>query len=155
MTVHLVKLCVGVESIETLARAQAAQTAQARGSGQGGTPARPWHVTRRWPRRADALLAGGSLYWVIRGTIQVRQRLLDLVPATDSAGRPACALRLDPTLVPVQPRARRPFQGWRYLEGDDAPPDLGESPAANPDDSDATAPLPAWLVAELADLGLS
>ena len=133
MTVHLVKLCVGVESVAELARAPACG-----------------HVTRHRPRRACELLDGGSLYWVIRGTIQVRQRLLGLDPATDSAGRPACRLRLDPELVPVVPRARRPFQGWRYLEAADAPPDR-ESPAgADP----TAAPVPAWLAAELADLGV-
>jgi hypothetical protein len=81
------------------------------------------HVTRQTPRRADELLDGGSLYWVIRGSIAVRQRLIDIRPARAQDGIPRCALVYDPELVPTLRRARRPFQGWRYFNPDDAPPD--------------------------------
>ena len=146
MSVHLIKLCVGVESPEELAREQAEKMAQARAHGSAAPG--PWHITRRYPRRDGELLDGGSLYWVICGTIRVRQKLIAVEPVTDSQGRAACCLSLDPTHVPVMPRARRPFQGWRYLEAADAPADLNARETAQ--DAD----MPAWMRAELADLGL-
>jgi len=92
------------------------------------------------------LLDGGSLYWVIRGAIQVRQRLLDIRPFTDADGIGRCRLVLDHQgLIPTALRPMRPFQGWRYLEGEAAPPDSG---AAGADD------LPEALRLELARLGL-
>ncbi|MGF1503034.1 MAG: DUF1489 family protein [Paracoccaceae bacterium] len=119
---HLVKLCVGAESIADLAAWQARPEAQAV-MASGGR--RPVHVTRMWPRRADELLSGGSLFWVIRGAIAVRQRIAALEPVTDADGIGRCAILLDPTLVQVAARPKRPFQGWRYLKVEDAPPDLG------------------------------
>lgn len=140
---HLIKLCVGADSVSDLADWQAARMAEARAD---GVDPRPRHITRMWPRQAAALVQGGSLYWVIRGLIEVRQRLLSLDPVTGEDGIPRCALVLDPELVRVTPRPRRPFQGWRYLTAADAPPDLDG--AAEPD-------LPAELRAHLAELGLA
>ncbi len=137
-TLHLMKLCVGVDEIAELAEFQARRLAQ---------HGRVWHLTRSTPRRADELLDGGSIYWSIRGRLQVRQRLLGFEADSDEQERPRCRILLDPELVSTAPRSIRPFQGWRYLQAADAPPDLGAAGAAG----DA---LPAEMVEELRRLGL-
>lgn len=121
MTLHLVKLCVGAQSIEDLARWQADRRIQSkRNGGQGQL----FHRTYQTPKRTDELLDGGSIYWVIKGIIQARQRLTGIEEGTKDDGRRCCRLMLDPALVAVRPIPRRAFQGWRYLAAEDAPPDL-------------------------------
>jgi len=142
-SLHLLKLCVGADRVEDLAVWQAARIDEARARGEDP---RPVHVTRMWPRRGDALAAGGSLYWVIRGRVLVRQRIVGLEPRTGADGIRRCALRLEPELVRTVPQPRRPFQGWRYLRPEDAPRDLPAGSA-----SDAVSPR---LMAELADIGV-
>ncbi len=112
---HLIKLSVGSESIESLAEWQAGRLAQT---------GRLVHRTRMMPKRREELLQGGSIYWVIKGIVSVRQPLLDITSEDDGEGRRWSVLHLAPTLVRVVPRSHRPFQGWRYLEPKDAPPDL-------------------------------
>lgn len=144
MTVHLIKLCVGVETPEHLARVQAGRIAEM----QAQTGRRvAWHVTRRTPRRAAEVCDGGSLYWVMRGQIRARQAVADIRSVADDSGRHACVIELCPDIVPVVPRPRKAFQGWRYLEAANAPPDQAAQPADSPD-------MPAWMVAELSELGL-
>ncbi len=128
MTVHLVKLAVGIESPDHLGARQQARLEALEAAGE---PAVLEHRTRHMPRRRQALLEGGSLYWVIRGAILVRQRLADIREIAEPDGTSRCALVLDPLLVPVRPQPRRPFQGWRYLEVSDAPPDLAPAEAAS------------------------
>jgi len=96
------------------------------------------------PRRADQLLDGGSLYWVIKGQVQARQRLVDIRPFTDDAGIGRCHLMLDNEIVATQWQPRRAFQGWRYLQDESIPADL----------SAANGELPQLLRAKLAELGL-
>jgi hypothetical protein len=141
MTLHLIKLCVGADSIEDLADWQKKKLAERKRKGEAPEMR---HVTRMTPKRADELLDGGSLYWVIKGQIAVRQRLVALRPAVKN-GVPHCALVLDPTLVPTMRRFHRPFQGWRYFDPKDAPRDLRKR--------DKSA-LPEALHAELVNLGL-
>lgn len=118
--VHVVKLCVGAASIDDLRDWQAGQIATRRAVGMRPLP----HCgTRAFPKKRVEILAGGSLYWVIRGTILVRQRILDIGDVVDDHG-PRCGLFLDPELHATVPVPRRAFQGWRYLHGTDAPPDL-------------------------------
>ncbi len=126
---HLVKLCVGAESIDDLSDWQARRMAERRAA---GLDPRPRHVTRMWPRRAEEVLCGGSLYWVIQGYVAVRQAVqaFDEVRGEDGVRR--CAIVFSPALVRVAARPRRPFQGWRYLAAGDAPPDL---PQGSPQDS--------------------
>ena len=138
---HLIKLCVGVESLEELARWQKQRLAEKKKKGQKPELV---HITRQTPKRAEELLDGGSLYWVIKGQIAVRQRLLDIRSVTKN-GIPHCGLVYDPRLVPVQRRAHRAFQGWRYFDPKDAPPDVRDVKAGN---------LPEKLKIELAELGL-
>jgi hypothetical protein len=144
VTLHLVKLCVGVENVASLAEWQAYRTAQRAAAGEG---ADLYHRTRQMPRRADELLDGGSLYWVIKGVIQVRQRVLGLKEVRCDDGIRRCDIILGPELVLTRPMPRRAFQGWRYLAADDAPKDLtGAAIEANE--------LPEKMRAELIELGL-
>jgi hypothetical protein len=142
MTIHLIKLCVGCDSIEDLAEWIDYKLGEMR---KARRKPEQFHVTRMVPKRGEELLAGGSLYWVIKGNVQVRQRLLGIRPFTDDEGIARCRLVLEPKLVPTEWHPKRPFQGWRYLEPKDAPPDLKEG---RKDD------LPPALRAELAELGL-
>lgn len=141
MALHLIKLCVGAQSIADLTAWQKKRLALA--TRRGGR-AEVLHFTRQTPKRAGELLNGGSLYWVIKGQIAVRQRLVALRPVVRNE-RPHCALVLDPKLVPTVRRAHRAFQGWRYLTPKDAPRDLRASEANLVSES---------LRAELTALGL-
>ncbi|PCJ59865.1 MAG: hypothetical protein COA65_05335 [Rhodospirillaceae bacterium] len=138
MTLHLVKMAVGVKSIDHLAAVQ---------SRRMPVDGKPLHVrTRNMPRRADAILDGGSIYWVIKGYIRARQRILGLDRKTDAEGRSYCEIRLDRELVKTQLIPRKPQQGWRYLEEAGAPGDLSSG--------DMDASLPPEMAAELRELGL-
>ncbi len=136
---HLLKMAVGIASLDELRRVRSARINEHGGS---------WVYTRNQPRRAEAVLAGGSIYWVIRGQIRVRQRVTGFVSERDDKGRAYCLIAVDPELVPTVRRPWRAFQGWRYLAAADAPPDLaGMSGAAAPD-------MPDRMIAELRALGL-
>jgi len=139
-TVNLLKLCVGAEKVEDLLDWQQSPRAW-------GPDGLPRHVTRMWPRRAVEVLNGGSLYWVFKGVILARQRILrfDEVPGADGITR--CALVLDRAVHRTEPVPKRPFQGWRYLEPKDAPSDLPE--ARRHEDR-----LPPALTAALAEIGV-
>jgi hypothetical protein len=131
MPLHIVKLCVGVDSVEDLADWQKAQPRAVCG-------------TRMWPKRKDEVLASGSLYWVIKGLVCVRQRIVEISDVTDNHG-PRCGLYLDPELIRTTPQPRRAFQGWRYLEAKDAPADL---------DARFDGDLPDALRMQLAEIGV-
>ena len=143
MTLHLVKLCVGADDVDDLRNWQAARLAEKKKRGEEQLLA---HVTRMVPKRADELLDGGSLYWVMKGVIRCRQRLLDIEPFVDGEGTRRCRLVLDPEIVLTQRREKRPFQGWRYLEAADAPKD-----ALTGGDVDE---MPEEMRRELEELGL-
>lgn len=115
MTVHMVKLCVGAESIDDMI---AWQTRQMR------TLPNPVHHTRMFPKRADEMLHGGSIYWVVKRAIRFRQRIIDIRKVDDEEGRSLCELHFDPELIQTYAQPKRPFQGWRYLKPSDAPKDL-------------------------------
>lgn len=144
MALNLVKLCVGADSVEDLENWIEFRRDEMRRTGE--TPEHR-HTTRMIPRRRDELLGGGSLYWVIKGNVQCRQRLLDIRPFTDADGIERCHLVFDPKVIATEWQPRRAFQGWRYLTAADAPPDVGQGRAG------LTA-LPSELRRELADLGL-
>ena len=137
---HLVKLSVGTESVEGLE----AWHRSARAKGPDGNPR---HVTRMWPRRETELLDGGSIYWVIKGAILCRQPILRLDEVIGSDGIRRCAIVLKPGLIRVAATPKRPVQGWRYLLGSDAPPDL----RAGHKDEEA---LPPSLSMALAEIGV-
>lgn len=144
MALHLQKLCVGCDSPEELKAWIGARMADRRSR---GAPQEHIHTTRMAPKRAEELLDGGSLYWVIKGVILVRQPLKDLRSVKGADGITRCEIVMVPELVPVRPTPRRAFQGWRYLAAHEAPADLAEDERKAPG-------LPAHLVAELSALGL-
>jgi hypothetical protein len=146
MSLHLIKLCVGCDSIEDLASWQAERLKQRRRAGE--KKPQLFHRTFQTPKRRDELLDGGSLYWVIKGLVQVRQPLLDLTEGTKDDGTPCCLLILKNELIPVRPAPRRAFQGWRYLDGDEAPEDLKRGSAGG------IVAMPQKLRKQLAELGL-
>lgn len=117
---NLIKLAVGCDDLDML-RAFQEQRLRAHGS--------IFHLTRMMPKRAGELCDGGSIYWVIKGQLAARQPILEVLADQDDEGRARCRLILGAEITEVQPRPMRPFQGWRYLEAKDAPPDraLGDS----------------------------
>ncbi|MFT3730296.1 MAG: DUF1489 domain-containing protein [Hyphomicrobium sp.] len=144
MTLHLVKLCVGVSAVDELA---AWQTEHRRRKSRDGIDC-AYHRTFQTPKRQAELLDGGSIYWVIRGVILVRQKLIGFEEGARDDGSACCNLMFDPALVLVRPTPRRAFQGWRYLDAADAPPDLKSGKKGQ------VAAMPAAMRKKLADLGL-
>ena len=138
--INLIKLSVGTESVDGLARWHAGAQAQ-------GPDGLPRHITRMWPKREAELLRGGSVYWVIKGLVQCRQRILRLDEIIGADGIRRCAIVLEPALHRTHSATRRPFQGWRYLQPADAPPDL---PAGRRDEDT----LPVELNRALAEIGV-
>lgn len=145
MPLHLIKLSVGTDSIDDLALWQTERLRQMK---RDGVKPELFHRTFQMPKRRDELLDSGSIYWVIKGVVQARQRLIDLREGTRDDGTPCTLLILDRTLVPVRPTPRRAFQGWRYLGADDAPADITGNTR------DDVASMPPKLRRELAELGL-
>lgn len=139
MALHLIKMCVGCDSVEDLAEWQANRLLR-------GEPL--IHRTRNFPKRGAEILQGGSLYWIIKGQVRVRQRITALEAVTDGEGGRFCAIHLAEDLVPVIHRAHRPMQGWRYLAAEDAPLDR------DPNHKDETDEMPSGMVKELRALGL-
>ncbi|TWD57802.1 hypothetical protein FB480_101555 [Agrobacterium vitis] len=144
MALHLIKLCVGAESIDDLKHWVAERSLVAMAAGLSPQSS---HVTRMVPKRVDELLDGGSLYWIIKGQVSARQKILDVVSFTDSDGINRCELVLGPEVIETTPAPRRPFQGWRYLSEADAPRDLSAGGAQIDD-------MPDDMKRELAELGL-
>lgn len=145
MTIHLQKLSVGTESITTLQEWQKKVVARRR---KAGLSAHHEHVTRMFPKQAEALLDGGSIYWVIKGMMICRNEITALEETRTRDGRKACSILMVPELIPVIPTAKRPFQGWRYLKSEDVPADLKGLGEASVDQ------LPPEFRAKLAYLGV-
>ena len=144
MSIHLIKLCVGIDSVAHLSERQKFRLAQANGAGR--VP-ELFHRTRQMPRRREELLTDGSLYWVITGVVLARQKIIDLREVRGDDGIKRCDIILDPKLVVTRPHPRRAFQGWRYLSVEDAPSDLGHEGSALED-------LPDEMRMQLIELGL-
>jgi hypothetical protein len=138
MPLNLIKLCVGVSEVEEM-KSWVAMC-------KGGHDTLD-HVTRMFPRRKDEILPGGSLYWVIKGMIMCRQPIADLETVVGGDGIERCRIAFEPEIIRVRPTPRRAFQGWRYLEQADVPPDLKRGEMA-------TAEMPENMRRELAALGL-
>ena len=144
MPLHLIKLCVGAESVKDL---EAWIQRKRKQQKKPGARREHIHITRMVPKRIDELLDGGSLYWVIRGQIACRERLVAIRPFVDRDGISRCRLVLDGKIVLVEPRSFRAFQGWRYLAATDAPRDLHRAAPGAQD-------MPENLRRELRELGL-
>jgi hypothetical protein len=146
MSVHLLKMCVGIDSVAQLRKAQARRLEAM--AARGEEPVLR-HWTRNTPRRADEVIDGGSLYWIIKGAIRVRQRITAIEQAENAGANKKCALVLAPELVETMPAPARPMQGWRYLDPSSAPVDLSDAPSV-----DGLEEMPEPMVRELRDLGL-
>jgi hypothetical protein len=144
MSLNLIKLCVGCDSVQDL---EGWIKERLKGKRKRGEKPEHIHRTRMVPKRAAELVDGGSLYWVIRGEVACRQRIRDVRPFRDKDGIGRCGIVLDPKVVVVDPRPFRAFQGWRYLAVKDAPPDLGKA-------AEGVAAMPEKLRRELRELGL-
>jgi hypothetical protein len=144
MPLHLLKLAVGAESVQDLTDWVRQRLKEKKRKGQ-----KPEHIhtTRMVPKRADELKEGGSLYWVIKGQVSARERILDIRPFVDKEGIGRCRIVLDGKVVPVEPRPFRAFQGWRYYQEKDAPKDLTRA-------APGVAKMPEQLRRELRELGL-
>ena len=151
MTVHIVKLCVGVDSIEQLERFQADRRALAEARNEA---AETIHRTRFRPRRDEEVLDGGSMYWIIKGFIRVRQAIIRLDELQDDAAAKRCGFVLGGELVRTELHARRPHQGWRYLEAKDIAPDLPDHLQSGQWDAEQNDGPPPEMAAELRALGL-
>lgn len=138
--INIVKLSVGTETVEDLQAWQNSPYCK-------GPDGFPRHVTRMWPKREPEILAGGSIYWVIKGIIQCRQPILRLDEVIGNDGIRRCAIVLQPGLIRTTNATKRAFQGWRYLKPEESPSDLGKQRA----DDDT---LPPELAGALADIGV-
>ena len=138
--VNLIKLSVGTESVEDLQKWQHYRSKQIEDGNY-------YHVTRMWPKREAEILNGGSIYWVIKGEIQARQRVAAFKERIGQDGIRRCAIMLEPEIIRVTPSLKRPFQGWRYLEQKDAPMDL-------PEGRENETALPTDLTRALAEIGV-
>ena len=142
--VNLVKLCVGITTINQLEQLQSMRRGE---YVKAGRPPVNIHITRNKPKRSKEIINSGSLYWVIRRQIRVRQKIIRIDDIEDAEGRKKCCLVLDSDLIKTEHRAYRPFQGWRYLEQSDAPADLSNNQKAESE-------MPSEMEAELRGLGL-
>ena len=139
-SINLIKLSVGSDSYDDLVAWQSTKRAQT-------ADGYPRHVTRMWPKREAEILNGGSIYWVVKGVLTCRQKVIRLDEVIGADGIRRCAIVSDPELIRVQSAIKRPFQGWRYLKPEDAPPDL-------PKGRDREDPLPVELNRALAEIGV-
>ena len=144
MTLNIIKLAVGAESIESMAEWQAGVMATRKAAGLSVNPV---HETRMFPKRASEIIGKGSMFWVIKHKIRVRQKIIDIEKIEMDDAPSFCLIHLDPQLVPVRIKHKRPFQGWRYLKDADAPPDV--DPTAKP-----LGDTPAHLELALKDAGV-
>ncbi|WP_085910060.1 DUF1489 family protein [Kiloniella majae] len=142
MPLHLIKLSVGSESPDTLEEFQALRLAQY---------GEIFHQTRMFPKRREEIIAGGSIYWVIKGQVRARQLVKDIIRVEDSEGRSMTRFILDPKLVRVRSRKHRPFQGWRYLRAEDTPSDASDYESFGDGESEK---MPEEMLEELEKLGL-
>lgn len=121
MALNMIKLCVGAETLEDLENWQQRVMAQRQAL---GLSVNPIHETRMTPKRGDEIIGKGSMYWVVKHKIIARQRIIGLEKVDPGEGPKFCIIHLDPEIIKTQIRRKRPFQGWRYLQAKDAPPDL-------------------------------
>ena len=140
MTIHLLRMAVGINSIAELINLQKRRR-------QTNPDSKLFNTTRNVPKRLDELLDGGSIYWVVKRLIRVRQEIISVSQEINNEGKKYCLIEINPKLIKVEPRTQKPFQGWRYLNTEDAPGDieLRSSPEAE---------LPEEMLIELKELGL-
>jgi hypothetical protein len=142
MIINLLRMAVRIESVSQLKNIQLERIANTEGG----------HLhtyTRNMPKRIDELIDGGSIYWVVKRLIRVRQKIIGIEKITNDEGRKFCAIELDPSHTLLDPRPQKPFQGWRYLKPEESPPD---APSGGAVDFDSD--MPPEMMMELRELGL-
>jgi hypothetical protein len=144
MTIHILRRAFHAESIEDFAEWQAERRKEMKANGQ---KPRTRTMLRAFPTRKEELLDGGSIYWIIKGAIRARQRVLAVEQNPDPSSRRKCMIVLESKLTPTVPYPVRARRGWRYLEPNAVPPDLDKA-------GRGVDKLPANLAAELRELGL-
>jgi hypothetical protein len=142
MTINLLRMAVRIESVSQLKNIQLERMANTEGG-------HLYTITRNVPKRIDELSNGGSIYWVVKRLIRVRQKIICIEQETSDDGRKYCMISLDPSHILLEPRHQKPFQGWRYLKPEEAPPDLAKGAS-----SDFDMNMPSEMVEELKELGL-
>ncbi len=153
MTLHLIKLCVGVSDVKELFEEYRRKSSRTKAGLKKQQPLEGRHATRHHPRQAEEILQGGSLYWVVSGFIRARHSILRLDQKKDAKGERRCVIVYDALPILVAPYPRRAFQGWRYLEAKDAPPDLPNQAKAWKE-LEGQSSMPAGMAKELRALGL-
>ena len=144
MYANFLRTGVGVESIEHLYEIQHGHR-QIKFNGENHA----YLFTRRTPTRANDLINGGSVYWIIKRQICARQTIADIQTLKDEDDKPFCHVIMNQQIYLTQPVAHKHIQGWRYLSPEKAPKDIGLfTPNNRPDD------IPPELAAELAEAGL-
>ena len=142
MTVNLLRMAVRIQSISQLKEIQTERRALTDGK-------RLHSFTRNMPRRTDELIDGGSIYWVVKRLIRVRQKIIGIEKMTNEEGKKFCAIELDPSHILLEPRSQKPFQGWRYLKTEESPADAPDGGVAN-----FGLDMPSEMMVELKELGL-
>jgi hypothetical protein len=145
MTVHILRRAFRVDNFDDLKRSQKESMDAERAAGRAR---RLYRRMRTTPTRTEEILDGGSIYWVIKGYIRARQRILGIETRIEDEGRKRCFLHLDPKLVPTVLHPSKPRRGWRYLPLGDAPADRELA------DDQSSDTLPSDMEAELRALGL-
>jgi len=142
MTTNLLRMAVRIESAAQLKEIQTERS-------NAGNEKKVFTFTRNVPKRVDELLEGGSIYWVIKRLIRVRQEIIGIDSAVNNDGRKYCRIELNPEHIFLEPRKQKPFQGWRYLKSEEAPIDLSKGTQTAQNNA-----MPDEMVAELKELGL-
>lgn len=137
MALHMLKLAAGISDLAELKEMQKERRKER------GIYA---FYTRNMPKREEEILDGGSIYWVVKGQIQARQRIKGFKPIINRRGRPAVLVTFEAKLTPTHWRPHRPFRGWRYMTPSEAPKDLPKGTKIKG--------LPSKMEAELRELGL-
>ena len=140
MIYNLKKLAVGIDTVENLKIRQKIIFNEYN---------KIIHVTRNVPKKKDDLIKKGSMYWVIKRRVLVRQKIKNISLIIRNDGSKGCEIELDSELIKVIPTSMRPFQGWRYYNSEEVPSDLTLD--LNNDNEEA---LTDELNAELIKLGL-
>ena len=143
--VNIVKLAVGVRSVEELALIQKRFLNQPGGQISKGF----YHSTKLMPKKHEAIVESGSLYWVIKGVICARQKIVEIIKQEDTDGVKRCRIYLGNSIIKTTPIRKRPFQGWRYLKKNRTPADIIDPITANFDDD-----IPLEVQQQLLEVGV-
>ena len=144
-TINIVKLAVGVQSVEELALIQRRFLNQPSAQTSKGF----YHSTKLMPKKHEAIVESGSLYWVIKGVICARQKIVEIIKQEEPDGIKRCRIYLEDSIIKTTPIRKRPFQGWRYLKKNKTPADIIDPITGTFDDD-----IPLDVQQQLLEVGL-